>query len=171
MITVTTPRLTVRRIQPDDWQALKKITRDFAASEYVYYDYAFPSSDRHLQTIAKVFSQTGMFFSVVLQETQEMIGYICLHDDGGSYDIGYCFHSDFHGKGYALESCTALMDAVTREFQIRTFTAGTAIKNTPSVKLLLRLGFQLAYTEPVSFHKDPQGNDIVFEGGRFIRSV
>ena len=39
--------------------------------------------------------------------------------------------------------------------------------NTPSVSLLKSLGFELIGTESVSFYKDSQGNDIVFEGGIF----
>ena len=47
------------------------------------------------------------------------------------------------------------------------FTARTGIGNTPSVSLLKSLGFELIGTESVSFYKDSQGNDIVFEGGIF----
>ena len=50
---------------------------------------------------------------------------------------------------------------------ITKFTAGTAINNTPSVSLLKTLGFELIGTENVSFYKDAQGHDIVFEGGIF----
>ena len=50
---------------------------------------------------------------------------------------------------------------------ITKFTAGTAMNNTPSVSLLKSLGFVLVGTEKVSFYKDAQGNDIVFEGGIF----
>ena len=46
-------------------------------------------------------------------------------------------------------------------------TAGTAIKNISSVKLLKSLGFTQIGTEKVSFHKDENGKDIVFDGGIF----
>ena len=39
--------------------------------------------------------------------------------------------------------------------------------NTPSVSLLKSLGFELTGTENVSFYKDAQGNDMVFQGGIF----
>lgn len=45
--------------------------------------------------------------------------------------------------------------------------AGTAINNTPSVALLKSLGFELIEKENVSFYKDADGKDIVFEGGIF----
>ena len=98
-----------------------------------------------------------------------MIGYICFHEDNGNYDLGFCFHSDYQGKGYAFESCRAVMDYMINEQNIKTFTAGTALKNKPSCKLLERLGFMLQKTEQLSFQKDMEGNDITFEGGIFIK--
>lgn len=169
MITLHTERLFIRPILPTDWQALKVITQNFARSEYAIYDHPFPSEDRHMKALTKAFSETGLFFSVILAKTSEMIGYICLHDDGASYDIGYCFHSDFHGKGYAQEGCRALMNAFEQQFHVTVFTAGTAKNNIPSYTLLTRLGFKPQYTEPTSFHTDQNGNDIVFEGVRFLR--
>ena len=44
-------------------------------------------------------------------------------------------------------------------------TAGTALNNTPSVKLLNSLGFRQTGTETVSFYKDEEGNAVNFEGG------
>ena len=54
-----------------------------------------------------------------------------------------------------------------RELGIKRLTAGTAINNAPSVMLLKSLGFELIETEKVSFYKDADGNDIVFDGGLF----
>ena len=48
-----------------------------------------------------------------------------------------------------------------------TITAGTALNNTPSVRLLTSLGFRQIGTETVSFYKDSAGNDITFEGGNY----
>lgn len=171
MNALTTSRLLLRPIIPQDWIALKKVTRDFAASPYWMYDYPFPSEDEKLKAIASHFSKTGTFLSVLLKETGEMIGYICLHDDGESFDIGYCFHSSFHRQGYAGEALRFLMELMHQNLHVQAFTAGTAMRNLPSVHLLKKLGFELLYTEPTSFHKDPSGKDIVFEGGRFIKKM
>lgn len=48
---------------------------------------------------------------------------------------------------------------------ITEFLAGTAVKNTPSVRLLESLGFKQVGMEKVSFYKDSTGEDIVFDGG------
>ena len=82
------------------------------------------------------------------------------------YEIGYCFHSDYHGKGYAGESIRALLDLMKGR-GAPLITAGTALENTPSVRLLESLGFRLTGTEQVTFYKDEEGNDIFFESGIF----
>ena len=105
-----------------------------------------------------------MFFAICLGDT--VIGYSAFNIRENGYEIGYCFHSAYHGKGYAKESHLALFDYL-RTLGITKFTAGTAINNTPSVFLLKSLGFELTETENVSFYKDAQGNDIVFQGGIF----
>ena len=47
------------------------------------------------------------------------------------------------------------------------FTAGTALMNLPSVRLLKSLGFEKISEELVSFYKDENGGNIYFTGGIF----
>lgn len=105
-----------------------------------------------------------MFFSVCLGDG--MIGYADFHKTADGYEMGYCFHSAYHGKGYAKESLSALMDWLSAGRRTY-FTAGTALKNTPSVMLLKSLGFEKTEEEEVSFYKDENGGDICFTGGIF----
>ena len=109
-------------------------------------------------------SNEHIFYAVCLQET--IIGYLALHQTEDGYELGYCFHSDYHGKGYAKESISAVLANLKKNGEAR-ITAGTALQNTPSVSLLLSLGFRQIETEKVSFYKDTEGNDIVFDGGIF----
>ena len=101
---------------------------------------------------------------------QQRDGYIAFNLRADGYEIGYCFHSDYHGKGYARESLSALM-AYMKDLGAAKLTAGTAINNTPSVRLLTALGFRLTKVEKVSFYKDDAGNDIVFDGGVYERTL
>ena len=122
---------------------------------------------QHLMEYMKQKHNTGtdhMFFAVCLDDI--LIGYIAFNVRAGSHEIGYCFHSDYHGYGYAKESHMALFDYLS-SLGITKFTAGTALNNLPSVSLLKSLRFSLTGTENVSFYKDAQGNDIMFEGGIF----
>lgn len=164
-----TERLTIRHIIADDWESIKEIWVDFNAAAFSQYDKPHNTENEDVQTrIAKwAAANSGtehMFFAICLDDT--IIGYSAFNIREDGYEIGYCFHSAYHGKGYAKESHIALFDYLST-LGITKFTAGTAINNIPSVSLLKSLGFTLVGTENVSFYKDVQGNDIVFEGGIF----
>lgn len=168
-----TERLTIRHIIEDDWISIKKIWEDFNATEFAQYDIPHNTDDEDVRARifkwAKANSGTKhMFFAVCLNDT--VIGYIAFNIRENCYEIGYSFHSDFHGKGYAKESHIALFSYL-RTLGITKFTAGTAINNKPSVALLKSLGFKMIGTEKVSFYKDAHGNDIIFEGGIFELST
>ena len=164
-----TDRLTIRRIEKDDWKSIKEIWVDFNASVTSQYDMPHPTDDEEVRKrIAKWINTSNgtdhMFFAICLDDT--VIGYSAFNIREASHEIGYCFHSAYHGKGYAKESHIALFDYL-RTLGITKFTAGTALNNLPSVSLLKSLGFKLIGTENVSFYKDDNWNDIIFEGGIF----
>ena len=166
---IKTDRLTIRHIEADDWKSIKEIWVDFNSSALSQYDKPHNTDDEDVQRrIAKwAGANSGtehMFFAICLGDI--VIGYSAFNIREDGHEIGYCFHSAYHGKGYAKESHTALFNYL-QTLGITKFTAGTAINNTPSVSLLKTLGFELIGTENVSFYKDAQGNDIVFEGGIF----
>lgn len=72
----------------------------------------------------------------------------------------------FREKAMRSESLLTVMDYL-KGLGVSKLTVGTALKNTPSVALLSRLGFQLTATEQISFYKDQKGQAIVFQGGIF----
>lgn len=165
-----TERLNIRRVMESDWQSIREIWIDFNLSPYAQYDKPHNiDADDVRERIAR-WAQASqgrehIFFVACLQNT--VIGYIAFNiRENGSYEIGYCFHSDYHGMGYAKESHIAALEYMT-SLGIKHFTAGTAIRNLPSVKLLKSLGFAQIGEEKVSFYKDENGNDIVFDGGIF----
>ena len=166
---IETKRLTIRRIEESDWRAAQRIWADFALSEYARYDTPHDVDDDHVRTrIAKwakfAASTEHMFFAVCL--AREMIGYIAFNQRENGHEIGYCFHSSVHGKGYAKEAHLALFEHL-RAQGFTHFIVRTALANFPSVRLLMSLGFKQTGSEKVSFYKDENGNDIVFDGGIF----
>ena len=164
-----TERITIRHIVEDDWKSIKEIWVDFNTSAFSQYDKPHITVDEDVRArIAKWAAANSatehMFFAICLGDI--VIGYITFNIRTDGHEIGYCFHSAYHGKGYAKESHLALIDYM-RKLGIKRLTAGTALGNTPSVALLKSLGFELIGTEKVSFYKDADGNDIVFDGGVF----
>lgn len=168
-----TDRLHIRLIRAEDWQSIQAIWQDFASSPYAQYDIPHPADEETVRPkIAKwaqvSLGQEHLFFVACLQE--QVIGYVAFHRQRNGYETGYCFHSRYQGRGYALESIQALFSCL-QSMGTKRITAGTALNNLPSVRLLQKLGFHQVGTEQVSFYQDETGKDIVFEGGLFERPL
>lgn len=165
---IRTNRLHIRRVFESDWPSLLGIWKDFSRSAYAQYDRPHSTEEESARKrVAKWVVHQGdehMFFAVYLGQT--IIGYAAFNIRENGYELGYCFHSDYHGKGFAKESLSALI-AHLRDKGISRLIAGTALANLPSVRLLYSLGFEQVGTEKVSFSQDAAGNDIVFDGGVF----
>lgn len=164
-----TERLTIRHIAAEDWHSIKEIWADFKKDSLSQYDKPHCTDDEDVRKRIAKWAEANkgtehMFFAVCLENF--VIGYISSNIRKNGYEIGYCFHSLYHKKGYAKESLTAVIDYL-HTLGVTKITAGTAINNVPSVSLLKALGFSLKETENVSFYKDAKGNDIVFKGGIF----
>ena len=166
---IKTKRLSIRQVHADDWKAIQAIWADAAKSIYAQYDKPNDLDDQSVsRRIAKWTSfadnDEHIFLAVCLQDA--VIGYVAFNKRENGYEIGYCFHSKYHGKGYARESISTILDVMKDKGAVN-ITAGTALNNTPSGRLLASLGFKQTGTEEVSFYKDAEGNDITFEGGTY----
>ena len=165
---ISTDRLLIRHIQAADWPAVQDIWAALAPLPMAQYDKPHNTASADVQ--ARIsrwadFTRRGtehIFFAVCLGDA--VIGYVAFNQRETGHEVGYSFHPAHHGKGYAKEALTAVL-AHLRSQGFTRFSAGAALNNTPSVRLLTGLGFQLTGTEQVSFYKDAQGNDIVFDGG------
>ena len=163
---IETSRLYIRDLYETDWVEMKEIFIDFNQSKYAAFDRPLPKDDDESKSLTKQFSDTGLFFAVHLLENSKMIGYVCFHKNGDSFDLGYCFHSAYHSNGYAYESVTALSEYFAKEHHVISFTAATAIENTPSCRLLERLGFVCVSTETMSFD-----GKFSFQSGNFALNL
>ena len=168
-----TERLIIRHIEPNDWKSIKEIWTDFNNSPFSQYDMPHNTDNEDVKKRISKWANASsgfehIFFAVCLDNV--VIGFFSFNIRKDSHEIGYCFHSKYQGKGYAKESLEALIKYLT-EIGIKKFSAGTAINNIPSVSLLKSLDFILTGTEKISFYKDEQGNDIVFDGGIFELNI
>lgn len=161
-----TRRLFIRNLYETDWADMKKVFIDFNNSKYAVYDMPLPTEDNEVKVLTKRFADSNLFFVIYIPDTNEIIGYVCFHKDEDKYDLGYCFRSAYHSNGYAYESINSLMKYIIKEYDVTCFTAGTAIENIPSCRLLEKLGFSRASTETVSF----DGN-FSFQGGNFVLNL
>ena len=96
---------------------------------------------------------------VSLRETHQVIGDCGWYGppgDGGEVEIGYGLAAPYRGRGYGTEAVRALLSWVAAQPGVRRVAASVDASNTPSRRLLERLGFtvtdvgpQIRYALPV----------------------
>ena len=135
-----TERLCIRTLRPDDWPALKAVFADFRRSPYSVYDAPLPAEDGAVQALTERFAASRLFFAVFLKHSPAMIGYVGFHDDRGNYDLGYCFLSSCQGRGYALEACEALLDALLPALRGKALYSGHRAQKRPLLQAAEEVG-------------------------------
>lgn len=102
------------------------------------------------------------FYAVALK-TGKVIGNLYLaKGDFDTWELGYVFHSDFWGKGYACESAGALISFAFEHLGARRIVAMCNPLNASSWKLLERLTFRREgkLIQNIFFFTDEAGNPI-----------
>ncbi|MBC8229543.1 GNAT family N-acetyltransferase [bacterium] len=174
MTTMETERLVIRNFDVDDWHELQEMITQYQSSDYAVYDHEWPTSTEKIKGIVEWFAGGDSYLAVCLKNTRKLIGYIALNqgkkEDCLEFNLGYCFNFDYHGKGYATESCRALVEYAFNQLGADRIVTGTAAANYPSCLLLKRLGMRKTGENTGSFRKTPDGKLIEFVGFSFALS-
>ena len=160
-VFLETQRLYVRQFRPSDGEALAEILTD---PEVTYFEPYEPFSHDFALQEAVNFSSSNEFYAVALKETDRVIGKIYFHDCGKyeKWEIGWTFHANFQGKGFARESVSAFLHEVFQRLPVRKVIAEINGRNLKSQHLAQRLGMhQEACLRKESCHyQDEQGNPL-----------
>jgi RimJ/RimL family protein N-acetyltransferase len=171
MILLETSRLLIRNFRSSDWQALHAMIWQYEASELAAYDRPWPTSPEEIKSITEWFARGDSFLAVCLKETGQLIGFVMLNQEPPvgqpAFNLGYIFHADYHGHGYASEACRAVLAHAFTQLQARYVVTGTAAANRASCRLLERLGFERTGESNGSFRTTRDGKPIVFLGYTF----
>lgn len=169
MKTIETSRLIIRNFTLNDWEQLKKIIIQFESSPYAAYDAQWPTSDDEIKKITEWFASGDSYFAVCLKDNGSLIGFIALNksEDKNEYNLGYRFDFDYHGNGYATESCQAIIEYAFIDLNAERIVTSTALENQPSCNLLYKLGMRKISERVGSFKKDLNGKPIEFLGADF----
>ena len=135
-----TERLLLRKFTPNDWRDLYAYLSQEAVTKYEPYE-VFTQEASKQEAVRR--SQDNSFWAVCVKSNGKLIGniYLC-KQDRDTWELGYVFNADFHGKGYATEAAKALINKVFEEENARRVVAMCNPLNEPSWKLLERLGFR-----------------------------
>ncbi len=146
MLSLETDRLRIRSFSPDDWQQLQEMSVQYQASPEARYEDPWPTSDEGVQHLAEFFASGDDYLAVCLKDSGKLIGMVAVEPrkgaDGRMHNLGYVFHPEYHGQGYATECCRAAMAHVFEALAADGILTGTRAENVASVGLLQRLGFR-----------------------------
>lgn len=139
-----TKRLALRRFSKEDYKDLHEYLSD---SEVVKYEPYEPFTIEESKGAAEQRANSNDFFAVcLLEENRKMIGNIYFSklepSERETYEIGYVFGKNYWGKGYASEAVKCIITYAFEELGAHRIIAECNPKNTPSWKLLERVGMR-----------------------------
>jgi RimJ/RimL family protein N-acetyltransferase len=168
---IRTGRLLLRPFRPEDidriadWQALPEVAR------FLYWE---PRSRAEAEAaLSKRMTETrverdddSLGLAVERREDGLLLGDASVSLRSAAHrqvEVGYVFHPDAGGKGYATEATRAITDLAFVELGAHRVFARTDALNTASAALLRRLGFrQEAHFREAEIFKGAWGDELVF---------
>jgi RimJ/RimL family protein N-acetyltransferase len=166
-----TERLLLRRYREDDLDRLAAIQALPEVARFLYWE---PRSRAEVEpALAQRIAETRLerdddvvTLAVERREHGLLLGdaTIFLRSvEHGQVEVGYVFHPDAGGQGYATEATRALVDLAFDELGAHRVFARTDARNTASAALLRRLGMrEEAHFHEAEIFKGAWGDEPVF---------
>ena len=154
MIFLKTERLILRNVCPEDAAVMFDYRNNETCARYQRGQTKdLPGIEELVANRAgdTLTDEANTLVAVALKETGEMVGEIVVMPNDGCFTLGYTFSYKYHRMGYAFEALTALTNKLHDEYTGMEFICFTDPENTPSRKLLEKLGYtDLGYVEKIT---------------------
>jgi ribosomal-protein-alanine N-acetyltransferase len=139
---IKTQRLTIRRFRAGDLTELYAYTSDPEVMAFIPEGQFTVAQAREF--IAKNSSEQAQAFAVILEEEGRLVGHMLFHPwfAPQTYEIGWVYHSAYHGKGYATEAARALLEYAFEELELHRVIATCQPENVPSDRVMVKLGMR-----------------------------
>jgi len=145
-----TERLLLRPFTAGDLDALLAIQSRDDVTRYLYWDPRTAAEvrevlDRKVRSTAIVAEGDNLSLAAVLRESGELIGDCSLRWLSAEHrqaEIGFIFHPDHHGQGYATEAAAALLALAFDGLRVHRVIGRLEARNTASARVLERLGMR-----------------------------
>ena len=150
MQMIVTPELTLEPLRAGHAEAMFELLRDEAI--YGYLDYSPPPSVQYLRDLyarlearmSPEGSETWLNW-VIRPRGQPLAGYVqATVSPSRSAHVAYILASKYWGSGYAHGAMLAMLEHLASAYDVERCRATVEVENQRSVRLLERLGFQLA---------------------------
>ncbi len=141
-LPIETERLRIRLLTGDDWHAVHAYTSDPGVLTYLPEEVMTEEQTR--QFVATSMTEEARAYAVDLRAEDRLIGHISFHPWFAPriYEIGWVFHPRYHGQGYATEAAAALLRYGFTSLQVHRVIATCQPENTPSSRVMEKLGMQ-----------------------------
>ena len=151
---IETERLIIRDFEENDASDLFEILGDPETMKFCEPAYDFAKTEDFLQNFC--IGRKGAV-AAVLKESKKLIGYILFNEyEKDVFELGWFFNRDYWQKGFAYESCKAVIGYAFSVMNIRKIFAET-IDREKSVPLMEKLGMVFESRE-ADYSADNEGN-------------
>jgi len=143
-VILQTRRLIIRKFKPTDLAGLVDMFTDQEVMRYI--GPRRPMTEAEIQNwLANILQRQESEltrYAVALKAIDELIGVVGLRDEDGIKDFGYYFRRSYWQKGYAQEACSAILDHIETDLQIKDYQIFIADENINSIRMIKKLGMQ-----------------------------
>jgi RimJ/RimL family protein N-acetyltransferase len=167
-VSLKTERLTITDICETDKEDYAKLYLDDELNKWWGYDYREDlngenPTPEHFYTFQQTMKKVKEEYALAVKKDGKMIGELVLHnfDFFGGIEMGFRFFKECQGKGYAVESASALRDYCFNTLGAITVKSRCFKENLPSAKLIGRLGLK-QYAESDTHYFFKRLCDIAF---------
>lgn len=147
--SLTTKRLLLRQLKTTDDKAIFKIRSSDIVYKYIAKE-TFKKIEEAQSFIAKInngiVNNEHVFWAIILKETQNLIGTICLWNfskDKLIAEVGYELLPVYYKKGMMNEAMNKVIEFGFEVLNLKTIEAFTHKENVASKTLLIRNNFKL----------------------------
>lgn len=158
-VLIKTDRLTVTDIFDSDKERYAKLYLDDNLNKWWGYDYREDLGDNeptpdYFYNFQNSLKAKKEEYSFAVKYNGEMVGELVLHnfDYFGGVEMGFRFFSEYQGKGFAIESATALKDYVKKVMDAKTLKSRCFKENIPSARLIERLGLKKVFEDKTHYY-------------------
>jgi RimJ/RimL family protein N-acetyltransferase len=149
-LPIVLPRLTLRAYRLDDLGPLTDMNARPEVARYLYTDVLSAEESRTL--LERKMSETTfgaqdekLSLAVARTEDDAFVGGVILRmvdEANRGAELGFIFHPDFHGHGYAGEAARALLDLAFGPLGLHRVIGQCDARNEASARLMKRLGMR-----------------------------
>ena len=147
--TLQSERLILRRLEDNDLVSFLAYLQDPLIAKYQTWD-SYPEGRAREVIVEQRALSPGIpgaafVFAVELKDNASLAGHVVLtvqEKDHLQAEIGFTFAREYHGRGFAKEAASRVLDYAFTELKLHRVIAITDCENLSSVTLLDRLGMR-----------------------------